>query len=485
MKYDITVMKHDHEILSVNDFGYEKEKINFVFGESGIGKSLLSKIIFGIGDAPNLKITISSKKYDEYKVSRECTDYRKNGFYVFQEPSTHLNPLKTLTAQMNEGDLNAALNEAEIINHLFPGWSNSQFSEKIGAVYPKTYRPSGGEKQRILLVMAFKKIVRYINDPRETNGLFIFDEPTGSLDNQLRNRFIELLYMLYRRKKFTAVVITHDYSIISFLNKKIGLNNSETLFFELKRNFTGIEYSTFREHEYLKWLEQLEYQGMSTGEEILRFKGNFKVWGRNLLISKDERKADLIINRGEIVFLKAPSGTGKTTVAKIITGFIKAESFKFTLSGASFSNNDKIHKWKNLVWGKKAVMVFQNADESLNQNAYFSEALDGIKSDKLPDELFSLLFNNNDLERLRNKKIKQLSGGQKQRLNLIRAFAAQADLYILDEPFSSLDFNSVNLVAALISAKLKNGASVFLISHNEEIVDKIVPPTNIYSLRAV
>ncbi|MCK6603803.1 MAG: ATP-binding cassette domain-containing protein [Ignavibacteriaceae bacterium] len=485
MKYDITVMKHGNEILSVNNFGFEKNKINFIFGESGIGKSLLSKIIFGIGDAPDLEITIAGMDYPVYKKTDACLENRKNGFYVFQEPSTHLNPLKTLHEQLNEGDLNVSAGERDIVAKLFPDRNYDEFNERIGSVYPKTYRPSGGEKQRILLLMAFKKIVKYMHEPGESNGLFIFDEPTGSLDNQLRNRFTELLYILYRRKKFTAVVITHDYSIISFLNTQTGLNHNETDFFELTRKQGMIDYSGFREADYLRWLNTLERPGNPAGNETLRFRGGMNVWGKPLQIIKEGSRSDLVIKKGEIAFLKAPSGTGKTTVAKIITGFIKADSFEFTISGTSFSERDKISKWRNNVWGKKAVMVFQNADESLNQNAYFKDALGGIKSDKKPEELFPLLFTEADIERLYNKRIRQLSGGQKQRLNLIRAFAAQADLYILDEPFSSLDFNSVNLVVSLIFSKLKNGASVLLISHNEEIVEKIVPAANIYHLTTV
>jgi len=47
------------------------------------------------------------------------------------------------------------------------------------------------------------------------DAFFVFDEPSGSLDNHFRDLFLDLLFDRFRRRPFTALVVTHDYSMIS------------------------------------------------------------------------------------------------------------------------------------------------------------------------------------------------------------------------------------------------------------------------------
>ena len=78
----------------------------------------------------------------------------------------------------------------------------------------------------------------------------------------------------------------------------------------------------------------------------------------------------------------------------------------------------------------------------------------------------------------------QLSGGQKQRLNLLRAFALDTPLIILDEPLSALDFESIDRVLGLIREARADGRAILLISHNEDIFDRIVPPGSVHVLES-
>jgi hypothetical protein len=84
----------------------------------------------------------------------------RNSFFVFQEPSSHLNPLVQLGIQLREGSLAKAPDEESLLRDLWDGGGGDSIEiEKAPVnVYPKPYRPSGGEKQRMFLVMALKKI---------------------------------------------------------------------------------------------------------------------------------------------------------------------------------------------------------------------------------------------------------------------------------------------------------------------------------------
>ena len=94
------------------------------------------------------------------------------------------------------------------------------------------------------------------------------------------------------------------------------------------------------------------------------------------------------------------------------------------------------------------------------------------------------LFDTGEIPALAGKKVWQLSGGQKQRLNLLRAFALETPLIILDEPLSALDFESIDRVLGLIRDARARGRAMLLISHNEDIFDRLVSPESLHLLES-
>jgi ABC-type glutathione transport system ATPase component len=77
----------------------------FLFGESGIGKSVICKAIYGLLDPDELSVSINNSDYIDYCGEPWTTEIRNNSFFVFQEPSSHLNPLMTIAEQLREGSL--------------------------------------------------------------------------------------------------------------------------------------------------------------------------------------------------------------------------------------------------------------------------------------------------------------------------------------------------------------------------------------------
>ncbi len=494
--FNIEIAKHDWNLVCVNDFQMKENQILFLFGESGIGKSLIAKAIYGILDPAEFDITINGESYDKYCKKRNTKEIQQNSFFVFQEPSSHLDPLSKIEFQLNEGILANRLEHSNILQRLWETSDRSIIKELLG-IYPKPYRPSGGEKQRFLLAMAFLKIEMLLEKmPERIKTLFVFDEPSGSLDNHFRDVFLSLLFEKYQKRKFTALLITHDYSIISAV-RNYGSNIFDDISYkELTLRHNKLILNDFRPERYISWVKSQEENKVSSAltrlkKPLLNVESNIEVFGRRLVISNDRTsisRCSLEIDPFTMVYLKAPSGAGKTSFAKSIMGLIRARNLNVTLNGNSLTEETPKRFWQNQVWGKQMAITFQHADEALNQNSTVIGALSGLPAEKsMAEEIDCMmreLFEGEVNDRFLNTKVKYLSGGQKQKLNLLRSLVLDTDILILDEPLNGLDFESIIKVIAMLKEKQKLGKGILLISHNEDIFDAIVPEENIYYLQA-
>ena len=103
--FNIDICKNGKAIVNIDKYRFSEGKITFLFGESGIGKTLANKAIFGLLDDSLLDVKINGLNYSAFKNHDICKSFRKNGFFVFQEPSSHLNPLLKISEQLAEGDI--------------------------------------------------------------------------------------------------------------------------------------------------------------------------------------------------------------------------------------------------------------------------------------------------------------------------------------------------------------------------------------------
>lgn len=486
--FNIEIVKNGTRLVNIEKYRFPEGKITFLFGESGIGKTLANKAVFGLLNDEVLDVKINGMDYDAYKKHEICREFRENGFFVFQEPSSHLNPLLKISDQLTEGDLKESGNHVEILEKLWRK-NRHRFYDQVIDIYPKPYRPSGGEKQRVLATMAFCKLdaVKNFSD----RNLFVFDEPTGNLDNYFRNVFLDGLIDEFRKKEFTAVFITHDYSVINYLNEKYGYLSDSFIYRELYRTESISKIRDFDAREFTGFdFSRFNFYKKGNNEKLLTVKPGIKVFGRELNFVKEKgssKKTDLEVKAGELTYLKAPSGVGKTTILKIITGLLHPDSFEIDFAGTQVDANTGVNFWKKNIWGKEAGIVFQHADEALNLQSTVREvftALPGKK--KITDEELSVKLSEVFQEKITlgflNKKVVQLSGGQKQKINLLRTFMTECNILLLDEPTSGMDFNSIKKFLVILEKKINEGKGVLLVSHNEDIFDPVVKKENVYYL---
>ena len=480
-------------LVDIDQFELNQNRITFLFGESGIGKSIIARAIYGLLDDEILNIKINTHSYKKYLQQDFVKQIQKNGFFVFQEPSSHLNPMLHLSKQLNEGDLISAANEKEILNRLWRSYSHKTVDSLLN-IYPKPHRPSGGEKQRILLTMAFKKLELFCREKNSTDpNLFIFDEPTGSLDNVHRNMFLDLLFEKYVQKPFTCLIITHDYSMISEIMLRHKHLSEKIMFKELSLQNKNLQLNDFAPQIYTNWINRTSSTRTSDktkGKLICNLKGGLEIFNRRLFFSSDSGNKNICplqVYENQIVYLKAGSGVGKTTIAKIIMGLLKCNKLHLKFNGFKLDDNSDRNEWRKNVWAKKAGMVFQHADEALNLNSKVSDVFKGLPlNENVTAEMIKsnlqIVFEDEITDEFLNQKVASLSGGQKQRLNLLRTLLLDTQLIILDEPLNGLDFVSMQKILSIILKKKSENKGVLLVSHNEDIFDKVIDHENILYL---
>lgn len=147
----------------------------------------------------------------------------------------------------------------------------------------------------------------------------------------------------------------------------------------------------------------------------------------------------LEIERGSFTVLIGPSGCGKTTTLKLLNKLIEASSGEIYIDGKPISKEDPITLRRNIGYVIQNIGLFPHL--TIRENIELIPKLKGEKSpeeiEKGTYELVKMVGLNPD--EILEKYPTQLSGGQQQRIGVIRAIATDAEIILMDEPFSALD----------------------------------------------
>ncbi len=172
---------------------------------------------------------------------------------------------------------------------------------------------------------------------------------------------------------------------------------------------------------------------------------------------------NLQVSEGEFVAVAGPSGCGKSTLLSIIAGLLVPEQGKVLYRGLSPSDycqdtvlkigymlqKDHLFEWRT---------IYQNVILGLELNRMVTKENTNYVLKLLEDY---------GLYAFKDSKPSELSGGMRQRAALIRTMAVHPDLFLLDEPFSALDFQTRLAVSADIASIIrKTGKTAILITHD-------------------
>lgn len=179
------------------------------------------------------------------------------------------------------------------------------------------------------------------------------------------------------------------------------------------------------------------------------------------------------IKQGEFVVITGPSSSGKSLILNLIGGLAPISS------GNIIINNNIINKLskENLNKFRKTNISFIFQKNNLIKNLSALEnimiAMEDTKSNINPLEILEKLCLSDKI----NNFPDELSGGEKQRINIARAICKNTPIVLCDEPTSSLDPDTSNIVLNLLKDINNNGSTVILATHNKEIrklADRII-----------
>jgi ABC-type multidrug transport system fused ATPase/permease subunit len=175
------------------------------------------------------------------------------------------------------------------------------------------------------------------------------------------------------------------------------------------------------------------------------------------------------MQRGEMIGLSGLSGKGKTTLINLLLGFLPPDEGCILVNGRVSNKQERQNLWKNISYVKQQPMLIH--DTVLKNITLDDEECDHKRLEEVLHVTGLRILLKDDKEGC-NKVIsengKNLSGGQRQRIAIARALYKNAQVIILDEPFSELDKNSEELFVCYFRQLAISGKIVLLITHKIE-----------------
>lgn len=170
------------------------------------------------------------------------------------------------------------------------------------------------------------------------------------------------------------------------------------------------------------------------------------------------KEMNLSLSEGEVLGIVGPSGAGKTSLARIITGLLKPTS--------------------GTVWvpeGTVRQMIFQEATSSFDPKQTIGKGIGIVlKKDKnRKDKVLEIMQKCGLSQEFYTRYPRELSGGQCQRAAIARALLAKPQILVCDEPVSGLDASSKEQGMDLLETIAQTGKiGILFISHDQELVSR-------------
>ncbi len=193
------------------------------------------------------------------------------------------------------------------------------------------------------------------------------------------------------------------------------------------------------------------------------------------------RNIDLHIHNGACVLLCGGSGCGKTTILRLINGLIP-DYFDGELSGNVLYNGSDISDMEMYERSRFVGSVFQNPRTQFFNVDTDSEIAFGMENLAMNPEVMKARMDDTThrlrLAPLRGRSIFELSGGEKQRIAFASVYAMNPDVFLLDEPSSNLDLESIDELRLQIRTIKEQGKTILISEHRiyylMDLVDRIV-----------
>ncbi|MGZ7497147.1 ATP-binding cassette domain-containing protein [Corynebacterium sp. ZY180755] len=420
------------------------ERVGLI-GESGSGKTLtalsIMQLINSTGD-----ITLGDVNLATASEKQLCRIRGKRIAMVFQEPMTALDPLMTAGKQIVEAiRIHAKVSRAAAKKQAFQLLAKVELPEDVAARYP--HELSGGQRQRVIIAMALA----------HSPELLICDEPTTALDVTSQKAIVELILKLVREENMGLLFITHDLGLVARTCERVMVMKQG----RIVESGSIMDVLSSPEHEYTASLIEAarlpEPQPSTRSDEIAVRVTNVHKQFKKVVAVDD---VTLTVHKGQRLGIVGGSGSGKTTVLKMIAGLEHPTSGEITANG-------------------RMQMVFQDPMGSLNPRMtiedIIAEALpSGLPESEASQRIDEVLTDVGLEPSMRHRLPHEFSGGQRQRISIARALAPRPEILLADEPVSALDVSVRKKVLALLDRLVaENNLTLLFVSHDIAVVRSV------------
>ena len=449
LKFKNLTIKYKNKILIDNfHFNINKGEIVVISGKSGCGKSTFLKAINGIlNESQEATIEGSIKFNNEEILSKTITQRSKFISTVFQNPKTQFYCINT-TDELAFALENRNIKREDILSTIsfYTGLLNTKH-----LLNRNIFSLSGGQKQ----IVAITAVSCMDND------IYLFDEPSASLDKKSINLLKDTLIKLKKMGKIIIIAEHRLYYLRDIMDKFIIIDNSKAHFIN-NINDTSCTNSNFHLRTFKEISkDELQYknytivnlnQGKNYNVE------NYMLECKNFVVNYNKTNIIDVTTTfpAGINFIIGDNGIGKTTFIKKLCRLVKGK-------GDSFYNTKKIKKSYDYI-----SMVMQDVNYQLFTESVWQEI--SIVSDN--EQLKIKTLKELDLYEKREFHPQILSGGEKQRLLIALAKVSTKPIIILDEPTSGLCRCQMLKIIDYIHEMERSGKIIIIITHDYEFINQ-------------
>jgi ABC-type lipoprotein export system ATPase subunit len=177
--------------------------------------------------------------------------------------------------------------------------------------------------------------------------------------------------------------------------------------------------------------------------------------------------ADIVFQQGEFTKIKAPSGTGKTTLVHILYNLRHDYEGSVSIGGRSLKDTGENELAE--MRQQKISIVFQDLRLFPNLTARENIELKRIlQTPFYPAEIIDEMAAELGITHVLDQRAGLCSYGEQQRVSIVRALVQPFELLVIDEPFSHLDISNTKKAAALIEAECRKRNAGFIITDLDE-----------------
>ncbi len=178
------------------------------------------------------------------------------------------------------------------------------------------------------------------------------------------------------------------------------------------------------------------------------------------------------IDQGNLVLLVGPTGSGKTTIFRLIIRDLEPSEGEIKIGEIDVH---QLHRSKIRHLRRKVGVVFQDLkllfDRTVIENVMLPLELSGV-SEREAKERAQEVLDDVGISHKSDQFPLQLSGGERQRVAIARALVFNPEVILADEPTGNLDIKTSMQIFELLEQINKRGTTIFMATHNDHIIEK-------------